>query len=63
MWQPKHTEFRHKDFYTARTAKEIYGTYLTFEDPLPWYKREKPVVALACVSLLLLAFSIYKGVM
>lgn len=62
MWEPKYTDFRHKDFFTPRSSKEVYGVYLSFDDPLPWYRREKPVVAAVCISLIVLVFGIYKGV-
>jgi len=52
-----------QEYPIPRTTKEIYGKYLSFEEPLPWYKRERPVVALICVSLTLLAFGLYKGVL
>lgn len=58
----RHTEFKHRDFFIPRTTKEIYGVYLTFDDPLPWYKRERTMVVVVCISIFVLAFSAYKGV-
>ena len=61
MWKVRHTEFKHRDFFIPRSAKEIYGVYLTFDDPVPWYRREKFVVTAICVTALLLAFGFYRG--
>jgi len=50
-----------QEYAVPRSTKEIYGRYLTFDEPLPWYKREKPMVVVFCAAVLLIAFSIYRG--
>jgi hypothetical protein len=50
-----------QEYSVPRSTKEAYGRYLKFEDPVPWYKREKPLVACMCAVILVIAFGIFKG--
>lgn len=64
MWQPKHTEFRSKDYRTPRSMREAYGYDVEIyaaEDKTP-YRAEFFVLGLICVGLAVVGFGIFKGV-
>lgn len=64
MWQPKHTEFRSKDYRTARSLREVYGYDVEIyveEDKKP-YLAEFFVLALICLALGAVLFGVIKGV-